>query len=134
MYALAYHYVRDADAARDLAQEIFVHVYQKIDTFSGPAFLPWLLRLARNLCIDRLRRMKARPPAQDVPVEDDGQTLAAAGPDPEQAWLADTSKWLVHKALGRMTERNREIIMLKDIQGLTFDEIGASRPATLGSV
>ena len=134
VYALAYHYVRDADAARDLAQDIFVRVYQKIDTFSGQAFLPWLLRLTRNLCIDRLRRIKARPPAQDVPVEDDGQALAAAGPDPEQAWLADTSKRLVHTALGRMTERNREIIMLKDIQGLTFDEIAELLSVPVGTL
>ena len=134
VYGLAYHYIRDADEARDLAQEIFVRVYQKIDTFSGNEFLPWLMRLARNLCIDRLRRLKARPPAHDVPVEDEGRTLAAAGPNPEQAWLTDTRKRLVYDTLQRLTEPNREIILLKDIQGLTFDEIAEMLRVPVGTL
>ena len=104
VYALAYHYVRDADAARDLAQEIFVRVYQKIDTFSGQAFLPWLLRLARNLCIDRLRRIKARPPAHDVPVEDDGHTLAGA-----RSTAGPRGMWAITSVSGNESSWNRSL-------------------------
>ncbi len=69
VYAVAFHYVRDRDEARDLAQAAFVRVYQKIGSYDGGGFLPWLLRLVRNLCVDHLRRRKARPRASDVPFE-----------------------------------------------------------------
>ncbi len=56
VFAVAFHYLRDREEARDTAQDIFVKVYQQIGGLrEGDAFLPWLLRMARNSCIDRLR-------------------------------------------------------------------------------
>lgn len=133
IYAVAFHYLRDAEEARDLAQDVFVKVYQKLDTFEGGAFLPWLLRLARNAAIDRTRRRKARPPASDVPAAE-STTLADARPSPEQAWLTDANKRLVHRALGEMSEQNREIILLKEIQGLGLNEIAGLLGVPLGTV
>lgn len=134
VYAVGYHYVRDADEARDLAQEVFVHVYRQIAKFKGDAFLPWLLRLTRNLCIDRLRRQKARPPLSDVPVEQNGWAIADPRPGPEEAWLTDRRKRLVYDALGNMSGLNREIILLKEIQGLNFKEIAEMLQLPIGTV
>ena len=133
IYAVAYHYLRDAEEARDLAQEVFIRVYQKLDTFTGGGFLPWLLRMARNCAIDRLRRKKARPPASDVPVEG-GVQLADSKPGPEEAWLTDTRKELVHRALGGMSDQNREIILLKEIQGLQIKEIADMLGLPIGTI
>ncbi len=133
VFAVALHYLRSSEDARDLAQEVFIKVYRSLDTFTGEGFLAWLLRLARNACIDRLRRLKARPPASDVPVED-STSLADPGPSPEDTWWSDTRRQLVHRAMNRMSEQNREIIQLKEIQGLKIDEIAAMLALPIGTV
>jgi RNA polymerase sigma-70 factor (ECF subfamily) len=135
-YAVAYHYVRNQDVARDLAQEAFVRVYQKLDSYAGQDFLPWLIRLVRNLCIDHLRRRKARPPLSDVPAEDSdvGRAIPDRGPGPEELWLTDTRKRLVYDALRRMTGPDREMILLKEIQGLKFREIAELLDLPVGTV
>ena len=56
VYALAYHYVHDADEARDLAQEAVLPVYEQLGKFDGPAFLPWLLRLTPPAISKKPRR------------------------------------------------------------------------------
>jgi len=134
VYGVAFHYLRDGEEARDLAQEVFVKVYKNLDSFKGDAaFLPWLLRMARNAAIDRIRRQKARPPADDLQVGD-AVELQSNERSPEQAWEADVGKRLVHRALGRMSEQNREIILLKDIQGLKLEEIAEMLGVPLGTV
>ena len=134
VYSVACHYLRDREEARDVAQEIFVRVYEHLDGFHGDlAFLPWLLRLARNMCIDALRRRKARPPAEDVVI--DGTTpLAAAAPTPEEATASRAAGELVHRAMDRMSESDREILMLREIQGLPLDQIAALLGIPIGTV
>lgn len=134
VYALALHYVRDRDEALDLAQEVFVRVFRKLGAFRGEEpFLPWLLRVARNLCIDHLRRAGARPPASDIPAEE-ARGLRAPGQSPEEAWEAGSRKRLVHRALSQMTEAHREMILLKEIQGLKLEEIASLLGLPLGTV
>ena len=83
VYGIALHYLRDAEEARDLAQEIFVRVYRKLGTYRDEdAFLPWLLRVARNACIDHLRRQAARPSGSAVPIDSAGE-VADPGASPE---------------------------------------------------
>ncbi|MCZ6508745.1 MAG: sigma-70 family RNA polymerase sigma factor [Acidobacteria bacterium] len=134
IFAVAFHYMRDREEARDTAQDIFVKLYQRLDSLrEGDAFLPWLLRLARNSCIDRLRRLKVRTPPVAVPVEEAPQ-LPAAGPSPEQASLAGARVGLLYRALDQLSERNREMILLKDIQELKLNEISDLLALPLGTV
>ena len=134
VYALAWHYVHDTDEARDLAQEVFIRVYRKLETFHGhETFVPWMLRLARNLCVDRLRRRRARPPATDVAMED-GPEIPDSAPGPEQFAAASAEQRLVHRALARVTKVNREMIVLKEIHGLNLQEIANLLDIPLGTV
>ncbi len=133
VYGLSYHYLRDAEEARDATQEVFIRVYRRLDTFTGEGFLPWLLQLSRNCCVDRLRRLKARPPLTDLPCES-GPALPDSRPGPEEAWLTDSRKRLVHRARGEMSENNREMILLKEIQGLNFREISEMLGLPIGTV
>ena len=133
VFAVALHYLRDREEARDLAQDVFVKVYQKLESFDGEGFLAWLLRLTRNSAIDRLRRIKARPPAADVPA-DETVELRDSGPSPEDSWVTDTANRLVHRALNGMSEQNREMILLKEIQGLKLGEIANLLGVPVGTV
>ena len=89
-YGLAWHYLRSIEDARDVTQEAFVRVYRQLDAFEEGRFLAWLLRITRNLCIDQLRRRKARPPAEDLRADEHESALPPdTAPNPEQAWLTD---------------------------------------------
>ncbi len=134
VYGLAFHYVRNAEEARDVAQEIFVRLYEKLESFRDyGTFLPWMLRVGRNVCIDRLRRAKVRPADSGVPVED-GPELPDAGPTPEEAWIEGSRKRLLYEALRKLKEPYREVILLKEIQGLRLEEIATMLGLPLGTI
>ena len=134
IYSVAYHYVANAEDARDLAQEAFIRVYQNLALCpDANAFLPWLIRITRNACIDHLRRRGARPPSQDI-AADEMVDLRSPAANPEQLYAADARKRLIYRALGEMTALNREMILLKDIQGLALEEIASMLNVPLGTV
>jgi RNA polymerase sigma-70 factor (ECF subfamily) len=134
VYGLAYHYVGNAEEARDVAQDIFVRVYRNIDSCTeAERFVPWMIRIGRNACVDHLRRRKARPPSFDVPAEE-MVDLPGPGQNPEEQFVADSRKRLVHLALQALSELNREIILLKDIQGLSLEEIATMLSVPIGTI
>jgi RNA polymerase sigma-70 factor, ECF subfamily len=134
IYGVAYHYMGNPEDARDMAQEIFVRIFRHLEACTDPQwFTAWTIRVARNLCIDQLRRRKSRPPAQDI-AADEFRDLPAAGLDPEQQWAEHSRKRLVHRALRDLSELNREIIVLKDIQGLPLEEIASLLNVPLGTI
>jgi RNA polymerase sigma-70 factor (ECF subfamily) len=134
IYGMAYHYVGNAEDARDLAQETFVRIYQNLAVCPDEErFLPWIIRITRNACIDHLRRRRTHPPAQDIAAED-LVSLRSPGGDPGQLYAADSRKRQVHSALQGMTDLNREIILLRDIQGLALEEIASLLHIPIGTV
>ncbi len=134
VYALAYHYMGHVEEARDLTQEVFVRVYQQLETYRGDRFIAWLLRITRNRCIDQLRRRKSRPPGEDVVVTDNEWAMPDTAPDPEQSWVRDGTKRLVYDALRKLNGQNREMIVLKEIQGLQLTEIAEMLGLPIGTV
>ena len=133
VYAIACSYLGSGEDARDTAQEVFVRLYKNLRLApAAPSFAPWLIRLARNVAIDQLRRRRARPPGQDLPAEELPLQADIADPEAEYARAARTR--LVARALGALSKLNREIIVLKDIQGLRLDEIAGLLGVPLGTV
>jgi RNA polymerase sigma-70 factor (ECF subfamily) len=134
VYGIAYHFVGNAEDARDLAQEVFVRVYQRLNACTGAEmFFPWLIRIARNASIDHLRRRKARRQDRDVPL-DAIADLPGRGNNPEQQWADDSRKRLIYRALEQLTDLNREIILLKEIEGMQLDEIASMLQVPLGTI
>lgn len=139
VFAIAVQYLRDREEARDAAQEIFVKIYRHFRKAPDrvpdeAAFLPWLLRLARNACVDRLRRLKVRrPEGPTVPIEDAVEVAGEERPL-DDALVAGSRRALVHRALGLLSETNREMILLKDIQELKLEEIAEMLDVPLGTV
>jgi RNA polymerase sigma-70 factor (ECF subfamily) len=134
VYGIAYHYVNEAEEARDLAQDVFVRIYKNIAVCpNAPLFVPWMIRICRNACIDHLRRKRARPPSQDLPATE-MRNLRFKGLDPEEQWASDTRKSLLHRALQRLSELSREVIVLKEIQGLSTEETASLLSIPTGTV
>lgn len=134
VFGLALHYLRDRDEARDAAQDTFLKVYRHLGNLGeGQAFVPWLLRLARNCAIDRLRRAKVRRPPAEAPPEAAAE-LPDRGPSVEEALLSGARQALIYRALGSLSEINREMILLKDIQELKLEEISELLAVPMGTV
>ena len=134
VYGMSFHYLGDAEDARDAAQEVFVRVYRHLDLCQGPdMFLPWLIRMTRNACIDHLRRKKSRPLFSHTPI-DEMPGLPSPGPSPEDHWTHDSRMRLIHQALCRLTALNREVIILREMHGLALEEIASLLRVPLGTV
>ena len=134
IYSIASGYASGPEEARDWAQDIFVRLYETRGRWAPPeAFVPWLVRVARNVCLDQLRRKKARPPAEDVQA-DEMWDLAATDADPEAALEVVGKQRLVWRALQSLGHLSREIIQLKDIQGLSLEEVAGMLGVPIGTV
>jgi RNA polymerase sigma-70 factor, ECF subfamily len=133
VYSIAYHYVGNAEDARDRDQDIFIRLYQNMRVCKGAEkFIPWLIRISRNASIDYLRRKKSRP-TLDTPI-DEMPGMRDGRPNPEEEWQSSSRKRLFYRALQALTGLNREIILLKEIQGLSLEEISAMLSVPLGTV
>jgi RNA polymerase sigma-70 factor (ECF subfamily) len=126
IYALAYRQLRREEDARDVCQETFLRAYRALHGFRGQAkFSSWLYRIALNLCRDWMRRER-RTPVVQAPEDVDLMDLAAAGEPSEliEDRLArnDLSR-AVERAMALLPEDQRTAIVLKEYQGLTFQEI-----------
>jgi RNA polymerase sigma-70 factor (ECF subfamily) len=134
VYSIASGYASGPDEARDLAQDIFVRLYETRGKWApAEGFTPWLVRVARNVCLDQLRRKKARPPAEDIQA-DEMWDLASPGASPEAELETVGRQRLVWRALQALGELSREVIQLKEIQGLSLREVAAILHVPIGTV
>ncbi len=132
VYAVARCYLRDPEEARDTAQDVFVRLYERLDSFvGGDTFQAWLLRMTRNACIDRLRRIQARPRPADVAVEDAGLT---GDDDPERIVIGGARDRLVRRAVATLNPKHREVLVLKELSGLKLEEVAELLDLPLGTV
>jgi RNA polymerase sigma-70 factor (ECF subfamily) len=134
LYSLATCYAMDRDDARDLAQDVFVRLYQTRRQWPDEtAFLPWMIRVARNVCLDKVRARRVRPPAADV-IADEMLDLVATTGDPDEDYVASSRRHLFYRALRKLTALSREMIFLKEIQGLQVEEIAGMLKIPTGTV
>lgn len=134
VFGIAFHYTGNSEDARDLAQEIFIRIYRHLDLCGDEGmFVPWMIRISRNACIDHLRRKKARPAPADVAV-DEMVHLQAPGLNPEEYSMADARRQVIHLAFRKLTALNREVILLREILELPLEEIASMLKIPLGTV
>jgi RNA polymerase sigma-70 factor (ECF subfamily) len=117
-----YRVVGSEDEARDLCQEAFLKAYRSLGSFKGEArFSSWLYQIALNLCRDRLRRRRGRTLVSLDELEAGAMTGDA--PNPHELAEANDLSRAVAAAVAQLPEEQREVIVLKQYQDLTFVEI-----------
>jgi RNA polymerase sigma-70 factor (ECF subfamily) len=130
-YRLAYGMTGDRAAAEDMAQEVFMRAYQRLEQFEGRAqFSTWFYRVTINHCL----RRRVRPAAirAETPLEN--------GPEPggpprvEDGILKEQVHLQVHRALLSLRPVPRMIVVLKDIEGLSYGEIAERMNCSEGTV
>ncbi len=119
-----YRIVGSDDEARDLCQEAFLKAYKSLRSFKQEArFSSWLYQIALNLCRDRMRRRRGKTMVSLDELEEGGAAMPVAGPTAlDLLQERDTSR-LVAQAIEALPDEQREVIILKEYEGLTFLEI-----------
>ncbi|MCX7056066.1 MAG: RNA polymerase sigma factor RpoE [Pseudomonadota bacterium] len=136
---LIMRYVRDAMEAEDVAQEAFIKAYRALPSFRGDsAFYTWLYRIAINTAKNTLVANKRRPIDYNLDLQDPEQyTLHARltdGETPEHLVLTEEIRQTVNGAMAELPEDLRAAIVLREIDGLSYEEIAASMDCPVGTV
>jgi RNA polymerase sigma-70 factor (ECF subfamily) len=138
VHRLAYQVLRDKEEAWDCAQEAFTRAYQSLSAFRGQsAFYTWLFRITVNVATDRYRSRAARARAfgaESVPEEEWARTAADPGESPDQRAARVEQRRRIIDALDRLPAPARTIIMLSDIEGLSYREIADVLNCPIGTV
>jgi RNA polymerase sigma-70 factor (ECF subfamily) len=136
IHGAIYRVVGADEDARDLCQEAFLKAYRGLGTFKREArFSSWLYQIALNVCRDRLRRRKGRFAVSLDDLDDSADVrLRATSPSPLQLVEARDLSRMVASAMATLTADEREVIVLKEYQGLTFPEIAETLEVPLSTV
>jgi RNA polymerase sigma-70 factor (ECF subfamily) len=124
VFSFVYYMLGQREEAEDVTQEVFIRLWGHQEVLASDRVETWLLRVARNACIDRIRRRRLTrgifasepPPASREPA---GSRTA----DPEVRLLASEYSSSVQAALGSLSEQLRSVVVLREIQGLSYRRI-----------
>jgi RNA polymerase sigma-70 factor (ECF subfamily) len=137
--ALAIGMLRNRDDALDIVQETFTKAYQNLDRFKGDAaFYTWVYRIAYNLCIDHQRR-ETKQPQVSLEVDERGQApqLPEDGPRRDQPFERARDAEIaarVREAIDDLTPDHRAVILLRELEGLSYAEISQVLDCPKGTV
>lgn len=129
IYNLALRMTRNPDDAAELTQEAFLNAWRGLSKFQGESsFSTWLYRLTSNLCIDFLRREKRRSGlSMTVSLDDEEEGRQADVPDerfsPEQSAERREVQELIRAGLRSLSEEHRRVLVLRELDGLSYAEI-----------
>ncbi len=142
VYGIAFGVVRNPEDAMDVTQEAFIKVHRYLDRFQGSSsFYTWLYRIVVNLAIDHLRKHSK---AQTVDYDDARSHDAGGGPDellpntmgmdPDRSLMRGEIRKHVNTALGRLSENHRAVILMREVEGLSYTEMAEAMQCSKGTI
>ncbi len=136
---LVMRYVRDPSEAQDVSQEAFLKAYRALPRFRGDsAFYTWLYRIAINTAKNHLVSMSRRPMEYDLDLQNPEQQavhkLLRDGDTPEGIVLREELRTTVEAAIADLPDELREAITLREIEGMTYEEIAQTMACPVGTV
>jgi RNA polymerase sigma-70 factor (ECF subfamily) len=140
MYNLAYRMAGNADDAADLTQEIFVKLYRAIGQFRYRSkFSTWLCSLGANTCRSGMRKLGRRRDRELLCLDDDSgdgvlREAADPGDRPDREMERRETQATIERAIGQLPEAFRTVIILRDLQGMAYDEIAEVVGCSMGTV
>jgi RNA polymerase sigma-70 factor (ECF subfamily) len=134
LYSVAYHFTLKREDAEELTQEIFLKVFENLHRYDGSfPLVAWIVSVARNLCIDRYRRRKRERSFRFV--QDDAVApLLRSEDDPSADALRKERTKLLFWAISEIPEDLAEILVLRDLDGMAYEEIGRALRLPDGTV
>ncbi len=142
IYGLLVRLTEDLEEAKDLTQETFLRALRNVKNFRGEADIKtWLFRIAINESRNRRRWWKRRRRDVTVSLEAESETLglseripSPSSENPETAAINHERGQALHRALGELPQNFREVVILRDIEGLTYEEIAAALKTNVGTI
>jgi len=143
IFHVAYRMLGETAEASDVVQEIFLKVFRNIGGFKGEAALKtWIFRIAFSEILNRLRWWKRRYRFATVSLDDQmngngmvhADNVASASPTPEQLLQSKEEEAAIQQALRRLSSEHRSIIVLRDIEGFSYNEIAEVLGISIGTV
>lgn len=137
LFGTLVHLLGSLDDARDVTQDAFVLAFEKLATFRGDsAFYSWLFRIAYNAAMTRKRKERRRPTSLDEARHQHGDRLLDERADADPAAALDTEErqTMVQRALDELADDYRTAIILKEIEGLRYDQIAEIVGCPIGTV
>ena len=142
-FNVAYRILGDHDEALDLTQEVFIQAHRRLGQFRGEArFGSWLLAIAVNQCRNRLKQWKRRARSKheslSAPIGEEGSDLRRELPDPGTTTVETLQgrelEELVHEELKHVDEEYRTVLVLRELQGVAYEEIARILEVPVGTV
>jgi RNA polymerase sigma-70 factor (ECF subfamily) len=140
VYTIAYRYMGNPEDASDLAQETFLKVFKSIDKFRGESsFSTWIYRITANICKDELRKIKRKPQTsldQEIWL-DEGSVIRQVvdeKPTPDEAFEQKELWNYLQDLIANLSPEYRMVIVLRDINGYSYEEIAQITETSLGTV
>jgi RNA polymerase sigma-70 factor (ECF subfamily) len=139
IYTLLYRLTENEEEARDLTQETFLSALKAVKNFRGDADLKtWLYRIAVNHSRNRFRWWKSRKVDSTFSLDEDENPLSeriqSNSENPEMATLRKEREFLLRKALQELPDNFKEVVILRDIEGLSYEEIANLLQTNVGTV
>lgn len=134
LYNTMLHFVGDAEETMDVVQEAFVHAYLNLKSFQGEsAFYTWLYRIAFNIAATYHRRKK---PVQSIDrlYAETGQESPDPGHSPVHRVEQEERSQKVRQAIAMLSEDHRAVLVLRDLDGYTYEEIAQILGIPIGTV
>jgi len=140
VFRFSLHYLKNVEIAKEMTQETFLRVFAARDRFDvSRRFKPWLLCIARNLCLNEIKRKKAvqmetLEEYASASREESGDVLQSAADGPAELLMADERRAALWKALNGLPEEAREIVKLRFFERMSARDIAEIVDSTEGAV
>lgn len=136
VYNIALRMLGNAEAAEDATQDTFLSAYKAMGNFRGGSFKSWILRIASNSCLDKLRvSRRYRVISLDTLLLDpDSLPQSNNNESPEDYAMRQELGRFLNEGLAHLSEDQRLVVILSDIQGLTYEEVAQVTRSSLGTV
>ena len=137
VYSVCLRMLGSPQPAEDATQETFIAAYRAVSRFRRGSLRAWLFKIAANVCYDEIRRLRSRPQVPlDAPAGDERPAAEPPSPDEpleERAVRQELARGL-EQALASLPADQRLAIVLRDVQGLAYEEVAEATGASLGTV
>ena len=135
MYAVALRMCGNREDAQDCLQEAMLRIYRSISGFKGQSsFGTWVYRITMNTCLDELRRKKNKQNTSLDSLLDTGWSPQDESASPEKHAVQAETRKLLHEAIRDLPDDMRSAIVLRDIQGLSYEEIAQALDINVGTI
>ena len=135
----AFRLLKNQEDAEEALQDTYLKTYNSIKTFEGiSSFKTWLYKILTNVCLDMLRKQKRQPQTTNIHATDENGEHEVIIPDDTYSPEISAQKTAAHealeKALQSLNEEHRITVMMRDIEGLSYEEIATATGQNVGTV